>query len=152
MKWRLLFGILCIAALAACGSPGADTAFKAPTGWNSTPGIMGRFQMWMNNNQIVMLIRGDKNTTFYDAQKSSPGSTSLSDVKHSAIDLCGGKQKADYFTARGEGTNNGKRTVKTVEGVISDVGGSRYIAMYIRPLGTAADSQAEDALHSLCAK
>jgi len=108
--------------------------------------------MWMNNDQIVMLIRGDKNTTFYNAQKSSPYATSMSDLKHSPIALCGGKQKADYFTGRGEGTTNGKHTVRAIEGIITDVGASRYVAMYIRPLNARADGQAEGALHSLCAK
>jgi hypothetical protein len=145
--------LICIALLAGCGSPGADTAFKAPNGWKSTPGMFGRFQMWITGNsesdrQIVMLVRGDNNSNFNDT--TTFGNTrNMTGVTHRAITLCG-SQRADSFTGRGEGGSGSKRVAETVEGVVTTIGNSKYAALYIRPAGMQADAQAESALHSLC--
>ncbi|MFN2448353.1 MAG: hypothetical protein ABR508_00980 [Candidatus Baltobacteraceae bacterium] len=151
MKVRILFTVLCIALLAACGGPADGTAFKAPDGWKSTPGIMGRFQMWMSGEQILMVIRGDKNMNLNDAEKAQPGTTNLRDVKQSNIVLCG-KQPAQYFSGRGTSKTNGRTKDRFVEGVIATIGDGKFFAMYVRPSSAKADPQAETALHSLCKK
>ncbi|HEV3140258.1 MAG TPA: hypothetical protein VGY57_07070 [Vicinamibacterales bacterium] len=153
MNRRLLTVAFASVLLASCGSPADQITFKAPANWNSTPGIMGRFQMWMNNGQVVMLIRGDKNMTIADAEKSSPSAGAMDLGKAQNIKICGGSQDAQSFTGQANSTVNGKKEPKIVEGILSDVAGARYLAMYIRPLTMkTGDAQAEDAIHSLCAK
>jgi hypothetical protein len=149
---RSIAAAICIAAFAGCGSPGADIAFKAPNGWKSTPGMFGRFQMWIAGSseadrQVVMLVRGDQNTTSESAALS--GERDMHDVKHDKIVLCG-SQPADHFTATGERRTNTKTVREAVEGITASIGTSKYIALYMRPAGMQADAQAETALHSLC--
>ena len=47
MKRALAAVLLASLALAGCGSVTAGVDFKAPAGWNSTPSILGRMQLWM---------------------------------------------------------------------------------------------------------
>jgi hypothetical protein len=150
---------ICFAAsLAGCGSPASNITFNAPAGWKSTPGIFGRFQMWItgtdaNNRQMVMLVRGDQGMKMEDSQSLS-GTRGMHDFKRSTISLCG-SQRGDYFVGRGEGTvgsPGGRRIEETVEGVTTTIGDSKYVALYIRPASMPADAQAEAALHSICPK
>lgn len=143
------------AMLTACGSPASDITFNAPAGWKSTPGMFGRFQMWMSgtradDRQMLMLIRGDQSMRIEESQTFS-GTHGLRDLKHGTITLCR-SQRADYFTGRGQGTNSGKTVDETVEGVTTSIGSSKYAVLYIRPSGMRADPQAEAALHSICPK
>ncbi len=149
-------GVVCIAAtLAACGSPASDITFNAPAGWKSTPGMFGRFQMWITGNnaadrQMVMLVRGDQNMQVEQSQSFS-GTRGMRDLKRSSVTLCG-SQHADYFVGRGESNSGGQRTMQTVEGVTTSIAGSKYAVLYIRPVSMRADAQAEAALHSICPK
>jgi len=150
---RSLLTAVCVAAVAGCGSPASDTAFRAPNGWKSTPGMLGRFQMWItgandNDRQMVILVRGDQNMQVENSQMAA-GTRGMHDIKRSTVTLCG-SQSADYFTARGEGGNGSKRVQEAIEGVSASIAGSKYAALYIRPAGMKPDAQAETALHSLC--
>ncbi len=152
---RMFFGLFCISVIAACSGPGDQTAFKPPAGWNSTPGIMGRFQMWMSGEQILMLIRGDQSMTMSSNANSQPwaqgGLQNLQDLKTSQITLCGG-QRAQYFSGRGTHQSGSKKTPELIEGVLTQIGSDKYLAMYMRPDPMRPDPQAETALHSICAK
>jgi hypothetical protein len=146
--------VVCMTVLAVgCGSPGSDTTFRPPTGWNSTPGVFGRFQMWITGSaqadrQVVILVRGDQNTRIDDPQMF--GTTrGVHDVRHRAVKLCG-SQPADSFTGRGESVNGSNRVPESVEGVTTTIGSSKYIALYIHPMAMKPDAQAQTALRSLC--
>jgi hypothetical protein len=150
---RSFAAVACMTVLAAgCGSPGSDTTFKPPVGWNSTPGVFGRFQMWITGSaqadrQVVILVRGDQNTRIEDTQAF--GTRGVHDVRHRAVKLCG-SQAADSFTARGESVNGSNRVPERVEGVTTRIGSSKYIALYIHPIAIKPDPQAQAALLSLC--
>lgn len=156
MKHRaaLLLALFAVGGVAGCGSPADNTTFKAPAGWKSTPGIMGRFQMWMtgqgDGRQMLMLVRGDKNMTLNDTRQSWSSSSKVRDLKQSSIQVCGG-QRADYFTGRGRGNYGSHNVEQSVEGVLTPVGGSKYFVVYIRPSAMRADPAAESALRSVCA-
>lgn len=153
MNRRFLTVAFASVLLASCGSPADQTSFKAPANWNSTPGIMGRFQMWMNNGQVVMLIRGDKNMTIEDAQKSSPSAGAMNFTKAHNIKLCGGTQPAQAYSGESTSDVNGKKQPKVIEATVTEIDKSKYMAIYIRPKSMATgDAQAEDAIHSLCPK
>lgn len=151
--FRVLAAVVCVVALAACGSPSSDIAFKAPNGWKSTPGMFGRFQMWMTggsdaDRQIVMLVRGDQSTSITQSETFS-GTRNISDLKRDTITLCG-SQKADHFTGVGEHATSSKTARESFEGVVTSIGSAKYMAFYMRPAGMQPDAQAEAALHSLC--
>lgn len=153
MNRRLLTVAFASVLLASCGSPADQTSFKAPANWNSTPGIMGRFQMWMNNGQVVMLIRGDKNMTIEDAQKSSPSAGAMNFAKSRNIKMCNGTQAAQAYSGESTSDVNGKKQPKIIEATVTEIANSKYMAIYVRPKSMAAgDSQAEDAIHSVCPK
>lgn len=163
MKKRALWTLvaLCIGSLlSGCSSPAQDTAFQPPAGWRSTPGMFGRMQLWMNgtspaDRQILMFIRGDKNMNASDLRTSSspfwsPGEGTR-DVKRDTITLCG-NQKAEHFTGKGQGGNGSSRVEEQIEGVSTTIGASKYLVIYIRPVSAQADTQAENALRSVCPK
>lgn len=138
-------------ALASCAGVASNLAFHPPAGWTGTPSMFGRMQMWVKQDdkkkggaQFVMLVRTSLNSTnvFQTAQF---GRGNVSDVKHSTISICNGRQ-AERVTASEQ---NGKDHTQ-LEAVIADVADSKYMAMYVRDVGTPADPQAEDAIHSLC--
>ncbi len=156
MKKRLLstLVVLCVSAVfAGCSSPAQDTAFQPPAGWKSTPGLFGRMQMWMNGStendrQILMIVRGGEGTNSSNFTRATSG---MHDVKRDTIVLCG-SQRAEHFTGKGEGGNGARRVPQQIEGMVTTIGGSKYFALYIRPVSMRPDEQAETALHSLCPK
>ena len=150
---RSLAAVLCVAVMTACGSPGSDTAFKPPAGWSSTPGLFGRFQMWIsgnaqNNRQILMLIRADQNTNIVESNNFG-GTHNITNVHHRQIMICG-NQQADYFTGRGESGSGSNRAPVQLEGIETSVHNARYVAVYIRPAALSPDTQAETAIRSIC--
>ena len=150
MKQRI-FSLLVLCVLAACSSPASGTSFVAPQGWGGTPGIAGRFQMWMHNNQVLMIIRGDKSMTLSDMEHQTAGTSSLQTTKTENVTLCG-KQPAQHFFGTGEPNRNGQVKRTQLEGMLTEIGDSRYLVMYVYPLHTQPDGQAETALHSICPK
>lgn len=149
---------VCIAAaLSGCSSPAQGTSFQPPIGWKSTPGMFGRLQMWMSgedrqHRQILMLVRGDSRMTTEQLNASSPsGARGMRDVKRDTIAICGGRH-AEHFTGRGEGGTGSNREQQQIEGVTTEFGDAKYLAIYIRPVAQPADAQAESALRSLCPK
>jgi hypothetical protein len=139
--------------MTACSSPGSDTAFKAPAGWSSTPGLFGRFQMWIsgnaqNNRQILMLIRADQNTNIEESNNFG-GTRNVNNVHHRQIMICG-DQHADYFTGRGESSSGSNHAPVLLEGIVTSVHNARYVAVYIRPAALPPDTQAETAIRSIC--
>jgi hypothetical protein len=162
MKKRVLSALVAIcigSVLAGCSSPAQGTAFQPPSGWKSTPGMFGRMQLWMtgtsaSDRQILMIVRGDKNMKTSDIRSSSSplgGTEGMRNVKEKMVTLCG-SQRANYFTAQGEGGNGNNRVRQQIEGMSTTIGDSKYFALYIRPASLKADSQAENSLYSLCPK
>lgn len=116
--------------------------------------MFGRFQLWMkpgqqkDSPQMLMLIKGDASKMHGDLTNLPPQySSNLKIVKKGKTSLCGGSQEAEQLVAEGS-DKNGKRS--QVEMMSDVIGRDRYIAMYIRPIETSADPQAESAIHSLC--
>lgn len=150
---RLAGVLVCVAVLTACGSPSSGTAFKPPSGWNSSPGVFGRFQIWMtgqgsNDRQVLVLVRGDKNMR--TEQTFTFGNTGeVQEMHQHPITLCG-NQAAQYINARAVHRSGNQRAPEIVEGTITTIGNSKYAALYIRPASMHADAGAEDAIRSVC--
>lgn len=148
-----IIALLAVGLLAGCGSVSDGLAFHAPKGWSSTPSVLGRFQMWTkaghgsDSTQMVMLVKGVGATNKQIFSRMNVSGNSMRDVRVDTITICG-HERASHFV--GEGSS--KTGATTMEGVSVVTGGTRYIAMYMRPRSMRPDAQAEAAIHSLCPK
>lgn len=156
MRRRFSALLAAAAVLAACSSPADGIGFRAPKGWSSTPGMLGRFQLWMTgsdpNRQILGLIRGDATMTVRDFSSKfdlGDGSDDVS-VAHTRIPICNGTIADDYRGASASALGGAKRSTVFELVIGPAIGKSRYAAVYVRPRGTAPDPQAETAIRSLC--
>lgn len=150
--------------LTACGlmkSPAEDINFVAPTGWHSTPGIMGRFQLWTggaNAKQVLMLMKLPQDSKIdqsFDASdfKQITGPTSVRDatmLEQRNMKICG-SQAAMYMKMRGV-SNGQTKTEEMIEAVVSKVSDGTFMAMHMYPVGSVPDPQAEAAIYELCPK
>lgn len=153
-----------VALLTACGltkSPAEDINFVAPAGWQSTPGIMGRFQLWTggaNAKQVLMLMKLPQDAKIdqsFDASdfKEMTGPTSVKDatmLEQRSMKICG-NQPAMYMKMRGV-SNGGTKTEEMIEAVLSKVSDGTFMAMHMYPVGSVPDPQAEAAIYELCPK
>jgi hypothetical protein len=155
----LCAGSLALLALTACGltkSPAEGLNFKPPDGWQGTPGVMGRFQLWTaNDKQMLMLLKlpaDMKLTTSFDLNdfQDVNGPAALKDSKVLArrnMTMCGNQQSM-FLKMQGKSTR--QNTEETIEVVLSKAADGTFMAMYMRPLGSAADPAAEAAIYELC--
>lgn len=151
-------GAMALAVLAmGCSlsaSPADGLSFKAPAGWQSSPGIMGFMQFWRPRNddrEVLMLFKSPKPLKPSDVFSDQRLGDTLKDVsieRRSDIRICG-TQPATYVQARGASSHGGD---ERVDMVLSTAGGSSYIAMYVRPMAALPNPMAESALRELCAK
>jgi hypothetical protein len=142
---------------AGCGfqsSPAQGLNFAAPLGWKASPGVLGFMQFWRapaNNGEFLMLFRSPKRLTPDDIFSSDRMKDTLQDasiVRRQPITICG-RQPATYVEARG---SSSKGRSDRVDLVLSDVGGTSYIAMYVRPVDAPPNPMAMASLRELCAK
>jgi hypothetical protein len=151
MKRALAAVLLASSALAGCGSVTAGVDFKAPAGWNSTPSILGRMQLWMKKardnkqDEMVMLVRGS-NADIDLRNIPQVGVGAVSMAKQSTITICGNR-KAQFLSGSGSGHGGQKETMEMVSATVGQDG---YVAMYIRPQSDPAAPEAEAAIRSLC--
>lgn len=134
-------------------SPADGLQFRAPEGWQPSPGIMGFMQFWKspsNDREVLMLFKSPKplrpNDVFSDARLNDTlkGATIESRVP---IEICG-HQPATLFRARGSSSQGGDEQVDIV---ITTIRGAGYLAMYVRPLNAPANPKAAAALREVCA-
>jgi hypothetical protein len=146
-----------VLALTGCGfqsSPAQGLNFTAPPGWKASPGVLGFMQFWrapVSNGEFLMLFRSPKHLTADDIFSDRGMKDTLQDasiVRKERIAICGG-QPATYVEARG---SSEKGRTDRVDLVLSDVSGSSYIAMYVRPLVAPPNPLAMASLRELCAK
>lgn len=145
--------------LSACGltsSPADGLTFTAPSGWQSSPGIMGFMQFWNHrldphSEEVLMLFRSprqiDRDQVFETGR--------LKDTKidrERQITICG-NQPATIFagTATSSAGNEPDRPHK-LDMIMTNANGTTYFAMYVYPLNHPPNAQAESALRELCVK
>jgi hypothetical protein len=153
------FAPLVCVVLTGCGSATDAVTFKAPANYTAAAQIGPFMQLWRgpNHNSLALMafpakIDLDKATTNSDIKNAQV-------VKHSTIQICG-NQSAYYVSMIGEHDVPGTASPgaasteekRQIDLLATDVGGKTYMAMYIRPIGTAADDAAEDAIRNVCSK
>jgi hypothetical protein len=148
-----MLALLAVVGCSLAASPADGLTFKPPAGWSSSPGIMGFMQFWRppsNEREVLMLFKSPTPLKPTDVFKNSQVNSSLSNVaieRQTAITICG-KQPAALFVAHGTSKGGDER----VEMVLTNVVGSSYLAMYVRPAHGQSNPSAEAALRELCAK
>jgi len=150
-------GVACAVSLSGCGltsSPADDLTFAAPSGWQSSPGIMGFMQFWTpssKSEEVLMLFRSPKQIDREQILQSGK----LKDVQFSQqhqINICG-NQTAMFLKGSAESsTDNGPSKPHNLEMTIANAGSATYFAMYVYPLDRSPNAQAESALRELCVK
>ncbi len=152
---RRLMGLGAIVALAACGSPTDATSFQVPPGYTAAVSIGPFAKVWRgpkgHSGILFLALPGEiqfskiaDNTTVQDAQI----------VKHEDVRICG-RQDAYYLamigeTEESEKANPGEKQL--IDVVATHLSGKTYMAMYVRPEGTAADPAAQTAIRGICPK
>jgi len=148
--------------LAGCGlttSPADGLNFHAPSGWQGTPGVMGRFQMWVSGGskeqkQIVMLMKlpADVKLSLADfkANQSAGQPGAMKDatvLQQRKMTLCS-NQDSLYVKMQGKSSTNDNQEL--VEAVITKAPDATYYAMYAYPLATSPDTAAQAAIFEIC--
>lgn len=146
--------LFCALALGGCGltaSPADGLNFKAPSGWQSSPGIMGFMQFWKapdSNKEVLMLFKSPKPMDTKDVFSNAK----LKDAtveRQQAIKICG-NQPAVFIKATANSAANGSHQQSQVQMVMSTAGQSTFIAMYMYPTNAAPNQEAASALRELC--
>ncbi|MGB8519853.1 MAG: hypothetical protein WCD38_06770 [Candidatus Tumulicola sp.] len=144
-------------AVSGCGfnsSPADNITFKAPAGWQASPGIMGFMQLWKapgGRDEVLMLFRSPKQIATSDVMSSA----NVKDARiesEQRVTICG-NQSAEFLKAQGSAHGVGsKADSSNVETMVSNTGGATYMAMYVYPIGGVPNAEATAALRELCAK
>lgn len=153
----VLGSAVCAVLLSACGltsSPVEGLTFTAPSGWQSSPGIMGFAQLWTpssNSDEVLMLFRSprqiDRDQLFQAGKLKNAKIESQSQIK-----ICG-NQPATFFKGTADAsTDNRSSKPHNLEVTTSNANGTTYFAMYVYPLNRQPNAQAETALRELCVK
>ena len=144
-------------ATAGCGlsaSPADGLRFQAPPGWRPSPGVLGFMQFWRppsGAREVLMIFKSPKKLSANDVYSSANMQGAFKNVtvlRKQTLQICG-NQRALFVQGRATSRND---TESNVDIVITDVLGTSYMAMYLRPIDAAANPQAEAALHELCPK
>ena len=154
---RFLASVTCAMLLGGCGltsSPADALTFKAPYGWQASPGIMGFMQFWKspsNSDEVLMLFRSPKQID----PNSVITSAKLKDTRierKQAIKICG-NQPAIYFVGAGTSSSESNAAKQAeMQMVMTNANGAAYFAMYVYPIGVRPNDEALAALRELCPK
>lgn len=132
--------LACIALTGCSHNLVSDFDFCPPPHWVSTPAIKGR-QFWMDpddRHQVVMVVR-----------PAEPLNESAGfGVRRMNIEICG-NHPAVYYRIRS--TRVGEEPSQ-IEWVDTSWNGQAISAVYVRPLGIAANPTAEQSIRTLCMK
>jgi len=159
---RALAATAVAVALAGCGftkSPAEGLTFKPPDGWASTPGVMGRFQLWTSpggseDKQVLMLLKlpatAKLDAAEFSANAGSGSPLTITDetvIQRRSLTICS-NQPAVYSKMRGKSSKSNDE--ETVETVISRSSDAAYLAMYVYPVTASPDTAVEASLFDLC--
>jgi hypothetical protein len=152
---------LCAFILGGCGltsSPADGLTFRAPYGWQGTPGILGTAQIWhppAQDGEVLMIVRLPIQQLDLSRATSQIDLQNASSREHvdsvDRIKICG-NQPAVYMI----GENFRKSVTGDVEShnrvVMSNLNGATYLAVYTYPMTAEPNGEALAALRQLCVK
>jgi hypothetical protein len=133
-NFRLTLAAITVIMLAGCNRQFTnDLAFRAPAGWVHAP-APGGGELW---------VKGGKSGESIMAQRvDTPLPPRHPDWKN--ISICGDHPAVFMVQKNNPG--------QIWEGVSTNWGPTRYMAVYVRPVNSIPDRQAEAAIRALCLK
>jgi hypothetical protein len=156
-RFSTFFYGVAVLALADChfsASPTEGLRFAPPPDWRASPGMLGYVQFWRPPSGVreaLMLFKSPKRLTAGDVFSDANMQGSFKSVtvqRKSEIEICGSQPA---LLVQGIAISRDDR-LSNVEMVMSDVRGTSYLAMYLRPVEEPPNTTAEAALRELCAK
>lgn len=155
MNHRTIAFVTTAALLTACGSASDAVTFKAPPGYVAQVSIGPFAQTWQGpHDGVLMLMAIPKPLDLNKPLQTAPIASGKIE-RDEAIAICG-NQPARYaeMTASkvvvGSATPDAEDRPEAIDFVATAIGGKTYMAIYIRPVGTAADPAAQAALRNVC--
>jgi hypothetical protein len=156
-RWLSALGLA--VALAGCGSATDATSFTAPPGYTSAVSIGPFAQVWRGPKHGGIVLTALPTQIDFNKITESSDVKDAQILKDQPVKICG-NQDAHYLSMIGEsetaqsqtsspGTEEAKQRIDLIA---THLNGKTYMAMYIRPQGTAEDPAAEAAIHDICAK
>jgi len=153
---RAFLSMSIVAALCACGSATDAITFQAPAGYVSKASLGPFMQIWAGPRHNSLMLMAFPAAV--DVNKMSNDNVKNGKIlKQSSVTICG-SQPAHYVSMLGEpieidtpapGQNVERQLI---DFIATDVNGKTYMAMYVRPAGTAGDPAAEAAIKNICPK
>ncbi len=154
-RWLTALGLAVV--LAGCGSATDATSFTAPSGYTTAVSIGPFAQVWRGPNHAgVVLMALPTEIEFKDIVSNSDVKNAQV-LKAQPVKICG-SQDAYYYSMIGEtheaGTSapDAPAAKQKIDVIATHLDGKTYMAMYIRPVGTADDPAAETAIKGVCPK
>ncbi len=146
----------CAFALAGCGSASDAVTFKPPADYASAAQIGPFMQVWRGPQRGALVLMALPTKVDLDKAMTSSNIKDAQVLKQSSIQICG-NQPAYYVSMIGNGETFSASPGVTVEKrqvelIATDVSGKTYMAIYVRPIGSPADSAAEGSIRNVCPK
>ena len=141
-----------VALLTACGSATDAITFSAPAAFHAKASIGPFMQLWESAPHNVIILMSLPTQLDLKRAMEQADLKGARVEKNERIKICG-SQPAVFAQVQGE-TNTGSENSQPseVEFLATNVKGKTYMAMYARPLHSAADPAAEAAIRNLCPK
>lgn len=154
---RSIAWVIAAGVLSACGSATDHVSFQAPPAYKSVVSVGPFMQMWAGEHQnVIMLMALPTKFDLDKAVMESPVKGATVE-KESKINICGGQEAlflnmvGNVKSASSSSGANGDKP-QQIEFLTTNVNGKTYMAMYIRPKGSAPDTSAETAIKDVCPK
>jgi hypothetical protein len=155
MKPRLMTSaLLAMFALSACGSASDAVTFKAPPEFKPDVSIGPFAQTWHGPNHSAMMLMALPTKIDIEKRITNSPITNATIEHDRSITICGDQPARLEEMTGGQiqigSPSPNREEPQQIDFLATTVNGKTYMAMYIRPLGAAADPAAEDALRHIC--
>ena len=155
MKARLPLIASAAAFIAGCGSASDAVTFQAPPSYQAKASFGPFMQLWSREPHTAIVLIALPVQTDLNKAMSQADLKDTRIQKKEQIKICGGAQDAVFATLEGTAKTDPDASdsqPSEIEFLATDVRGKTYMAMYARPLRSAADPAAETAIRNVCPK
>lgn len=144
-----LAGVL--ALLTACGSATDAITFTAPPSFHPKASVGPFMQIWEAKPHAAIVLMSLPVELDLDKAMDQADIKDARIEKRERITICGA-QSAVFAKGQGQESDASENGPSEVQFLATNVKGKTYMAIYARPLHSAADPAAEAAIRNLCAK
>jgi hypothetical protein len=157
MKIRVMLITGALALLTGCGSATDSVTFQPPPAFHAKASFGPFMQLWEGPPHTVMMLMSLPVAMDLNKAMSQADLKDATVQKTERMKICGGSQDAIYAEVEGEAKTDGSSDSplgrrSEIEFLATNVKGKTYMALYARPLHSAADPAAAAALKNVCPK